>query len=878
MMSVKIQLKNNWWYEATVVEGGLYEVQLAKGVKIYSLDNIKAVNIDGEDARRTSDAQEDIMTTNNNLAHFLREHTMIIDGITHKYVVRVLTNEIPARDLDNYKLSVTTRKPVNNIYALNTGAYHFTLIENKLVNSGKMFTLSVFTNKDMALLGDTKIKEYLDRATFAFANASYTTFLRVSGSVNFGLEDLGLMIDFSKKTAKRLMEVTRLTAMSLVSDHFNIDFSEDFDGEDILVDGKSYVSRNFVARMARNITHEGFRNETLRRIRSGELVHVELRAVTEYGLIKGNAIVVPDSQINGKDIRTHSSNLKTELASDGYQIATCWEHRVSHLAVWDQQSAINFRCALTEAAQMRDIKRLVDNTREVIAKGELPEWLLLGEDAHNDDGTPDMEKLSDTINRAWTRWQAHGFDVRAAQNLVYMALGGIIKRMDGEKIGGFHKKMWIPMSNAALVSVITHESITELGGFDVRTNDNSTCFFDRRVGFVMPGVRFAETYNLHGGWDLDDSMKIIHVKVWTSNVDVLDAHRGMTLPMDSDIPTTAEEARDMIFCVRSPNGPGEYSIEEMDFSTFPYIDGLRDLDNITVINMANMPLPQPHLQVNTVFSGVPTSQVYSNTAMTRDDAFAMISAQTRNPGVGRFVNALMIWADCQGPSFPAKMLGKMEDMVDAVQQGFDKAAFEAIEAEPAHIFEQLPAGRVDAALAATRLPRKYAEKMTVVAGRWTRVQRAYDTAIQSMRDELQMHSLQMRQATTLVHNVQRFVVGNQIKNWAEHFYNVYNARLAMADREFTVTREDNANAFRKMDVQNQHKLAMEAIVADMIRDFDMMEEDERYMFVIGLYKFITRPTINKPYGMLDRIIFQPGATGARSVMDILIEALQHNGF
>lgn len=871
-MTVKIKLRNGRVLEARSLEGDLFEAELATGkLKIYALSDLLSVETADLQPEEVITNKEDKMT----IYHYLHDATFGTGENQTSAIVRMVTTTLPTHIVERYEQSKTERRVVNGIFALNTGTWQFTLLENTLIKSGDKFTLMIMSNNDVMQLEETVLDDFINRSNFAYGNASYSFFFRVQGQTNFGMEKLGISIEMAKKSAKRLQELFRQSEMSLMlkgddeMDSISIAFPE-LAGDVKFYDGKTYIRKSLALRCIKDITNVKRRARLHRAIVDGKLVQVVIRIMTPAGLFKGDAIICPNKQLSA-DVVTHPENLKAELTTEDYIFITMWEHAPMHMAVWDDQSAVNFGHALSEQAHVSDIYRLVNIIRKNIAEGTLPEWLLLGEDDHNDDGIPDMEKLSDTINRSWIRWQFHGFDVRAAQNLTFMALGGIIKRMDGVKINGFYKKMWVPMTNAALLTINTWESATRMGDFTFPGRNKDVCFYDPRVGFIMSGRRFVETYHLHGGWDLDDSMKVIRVRVFCSDPEILKLHLGKTVPATSVYFSNEKDAREMVLLVRSPNGPGEWSIEECDTSTLPIPEDMRHED-LTVVDIAKMPLPQDLLLNKVTVRGIPTSTEYSNKEMTRDDAVEMIKAQVTNPGVGRFCNAMMVWS-AGNKGYPSSMLGKMEDIVDTCQQGFDSSAFAAIAVEHNGIMEQVIASgqNVDTALAFTRVNNTHRAKLNMAEGRFTRVQKAYKFAIDTIKNELQMHTLQMRGVDPTVLAVKNMRFGGELFVWAQQFHAHYNKMFSVVDSMFNAAGE--THPFRKMQIQNNHKLAMEEIVSQMVSKMDEYDDDNR---ILALWKFCVSPTKEAPLGLSDRMIFQPNANGERSMMDLLIQALINN--
>lgn len=874
-MSIQIQLRNGRKFDAIQLPDDQYQIVLANGkVKTYPISSIKEIILTNEETTIITNKEDSMI--NNPIHHYLRE--MNINGV--RFVSRVITNEVLTGKIAvGYEQSQMLKRPVENVFAIQSGTWLHHLLRVRLADRGLTFKMIIIENKDLLTLTDESfatVDYFLKESNFMFANADYSFFLFVEGCMTYGLDIMGLNIISSKKSAKRLQEVARQVEMFTYVENggFDIAFKDyEMDGEFIkFFDGKSYIRKSFAMEMAKNIVDNKRRARVLNQIANDELVQVTLRILTPEGLIKGDAIIVKDGRID-HDIVTHPENLKSELTTNGWSFACIWEHAMVHNAVWDVQSEINFAAALTEAHHHGDMLRIVKTVRESLESGTLPEYLMLDERAHKDDGTVDMDKLSDSINRSYIRWQAHGLDIRSAQNLTFMALNGVIKRMQAsEQRNGFYVKMWTPMSNAVLLTVNTWESAHYMGGLDFEGHSRDVCFFDKRAGFIISGNRFAKTYNYHGGWDLDDSMKVIIVKVFCSDPEILKLHINKTVP-NTFIPGKAEDAKEMVLLVRSPNGPGEWSIEECEIDTLPIPAELRH-DDITVVDLAKMPLPQDELLKGVIMGNMPTGMTFTKQTMTRDEGKVMIEAQLHNPGVGRFCNAMMVWS-AANKGFPTQMLAPMETIVDTVQQEHDITKFLAIEEESGEILGQLiDTGKsIDKYLANTRVPLSARRQLRQHEGRLTRLHKIYVQIIKTLTDEIRNHTLQMRGNTIEVQSVRTMRFGAHMLQAVTEFYSKYSAAMSMVDSQFKV--DKMGNPFYKMTTQAMHQQALRAIVSEMDETISNMENGED--FVLALYKLITTPTRTTPLGTSDRIIFQPNAVGERSVMDSLIEALVNRG-
>lgn len=885
---MKIKLRNGRVMEATVSPNGTYEVILASGkVKFYGESDILAI-VDDEVVVEAESSESEAITDKEkkmDIYHYLQR----LNGPDGEYTVRIVTTDL-GNVAARYNESVATRHPVNNILAISTGAYTFSLLEWELIRNNKEFRLMIIGNADLAAnYSSTKLNEMLDRSTFVHANASYSFFMRIKDGVEWGLDDFKLELDFKKKAAKRGQELYRLSDMAWHTfgpakmDMALLD-EDDLAGPEMFYDGMTFIRQRVAIKMALGCQHEKRRRTMIREIKSGQMVRIGFRYMTAGGMVKGDAIIVPDDQIS-RDVITHNCNIKGEFRTASGTHMTGWNHEPRHMAVWDDQSTINFGVALTEEKQKADISRLLLAMRESLEAGTLPEWLLLGEKDRDENGVPDMDKLSESINKQWIKWQAHGLDIRAAQNLVYMGLGGVVNRMKASPLmkshalnETFYKKMWIPMTNAMLGAIVTWEACVDMGGFEFPGRSKDKMFYDPRVGLVICGKRFQETFDLHGTWDLDDTVKAIHIKVWASGD--YSQHLGLTLAEGTKLPKSAGKAVDKLLLVRSPNGPGEYSIEDFDADGM-FIEELVDPAQVVVVDMCNMPDPQPLLLESSIIQHMPTSTDYHGGEITKADALDMLTAQALNPGVGRFCNAIMVWAEAMGPSFPPMMLDVMGEIVDACQQGFDRTSFDAIGSEPDSIFDQLVVRaettgiKLDHAIATTRLPAKYNNllKDSLVVGRFTRVQRVYKTVVNAMVSELQYKSMQWRRESDFVQAIKPIKFGAEMAAWSQKFFAKHSTALQATDRQFKV--DNSADPFTRMHLQYQHKLAMEECVAAMVAEIHNLGDDEvQDNYILGLYKWIVLFNHGRrvPLGLQDRIIFQSGGVGNMSLMDLLIEA------
>lgn len=886
----QVNLRNNRSYEATSTDELVFMVKLDSGVRAYSVTQLRSFwKIEDEEevvviqdtTNNSVVNKEDNMDNSKAIFHYLREMT----SHGKREVVRIVTTILKPEEKAAYEVSLKSNKPVammgdtGLLLAMKTGGWEFITLKFRLADQGKDFRLMIADHDTLRALDNTAA--FVEGSTFAWANASCGFFLRIPGTDKWGLDELGLTAFNTKKVSKRNQEVTRLTAHYFVSENASDihlrEFKSDLDAA--LFDGMNFVARSFASKM-------GFNKKVNR---------INIRILTADGVIKGDAIIVPDGFIAGADMVYFGENLKSDLKTNGWIEATGFEHHTEHFAVWDDQSMINNKAILSEKHQMRDINTLVQNLRDSLAAGELPKWLTLGEDMHDDSGVPMMEQLSDRMHLVHMRWQAEMGDVRPAQNLVYMGINGILTRM---RASLQREKMWLPMSNAFTGTVVTYEALTMMGNIRIASDLADKVFYDRKYGVVVPGHRFIDTYALHGGWDQDDTTKVVLIKLWSSSESAVTMHKmGFTVPQEMEVPTSAEDAVLCVAFIRSPNGPGEFSIEEMDFASMEQVFHNLDMDNITVVDLAGRMVakPQSVLLENIVIKGLPVAN-YDGAEFSMDNAKSMMRAQAINPGIGGMANMMMHWVNSFGPSFPAEMVGLFEDMVDATQQEADINKFMAITEERNNVFaqwlEKVKAEdvKIDSYLVNHRMKnikmRSDLPKSKLVNGRLHRVYMEYNSHINIIQKEILLKSLQMRQESDLAKKVREHMVGRDTREWAFKFHAKYTNKLNSVGHKLETSLEfkklqgynehdgrNQARTFADMVLQEAKGKETAAIVREMVAEIQALG-DEADRFVVGLYKYMITSTDNGR-NVYDRIIFQAGATGELTVMDLFIQGLKN---
>lgn len=872
-----LRLHNDVWVEGTHLPFGGYIAKVEGDTKLLGVNDVAEVRpfdrafqmITQIIAQQTAGRTVVRKGAKVEIFHFVQ----MVNGVAW----RIITNNMSATELVSYRESVARQQMVNDLFAISTGDWEFNFLLRMMKTRETKFRVAILPNGEV----DPGVLSGLhQRSSFAWASAGYSFFVKFAGQNTWGLQPLGLTALDTQKVSKRLQEVCRLSEM-----HLHIEKASDFrlmeyprpEGMDAkLVDGKSFISKAFALRLAYSATGKRRKN-LVHGIDDGTITSFSIRVMGPFGLIKGDAYI--HSDVNAAfDVLTDAENIKTDVRTDGYVFATIWEHHTLGRAKWDDQSAINFASVLPTTRRSADLALAVAKIKAHVNNGEIPEDLLLPESAHHDDGTPNLEQLSDQLRSNRVRWQAAGQDVRMAQNLVYMWLNGFLKNMERDMVRpGVFKKTHVAMSNAFVGTVATWSLMTKVGGYRFPDQDGTKVFFDERFGLVIPDQRFIDTFDLHGTWDLDDTAKAVFVKVFGATAHVASLVQDGVLPTDVEIPTTQADAVDMVAFIRSPNGPGEISFEVMDELTMPWFD--YDEKAITVVDLATIK-SQGQLLASVPAGILPSSIVYTKSDLTSVQAWRMIKAQQGNPGIGSTANAVMVWYNTFR-SMP-QMAGTLGDVVDAVQQGADAVSFSAVQNAAQGLWDDFASKvitsgrRVDADLIRARAPKEIADlvKAHMVDGELTQFNKQYAAAIADLRTHVANVTLQMRQVHQMTRMVTTLNFGPEPMKWAADTYarwvKILNA--IQRDPRYNTAGRD---PFTALTIKRNQSQARHGAVDSFIND--LLAFERPHQRVLCLWKYILTPAKSMPLGHSDQVIFQPGSNNL-AVMDLLIQALALRGW
>jgi len=827
---------------------------------------------------------------------------------------RVLTNNPTPKEEEAYNLSQENNKPVpfariktvtgynyvQDIFAVQTGDFTYSLLENKLTKRGIKFRLGVVSNKDLSELVIKhelfSLNDMISKCRFAWANASYTFFLEVEDSKeasSFDLSDLGLEVYDFKKTSKRLQEVTRITQMhaSGSMDKLNYRMLEDLPGEELAYDGPVFVSDSFAVRSCFKMADGPAKRKHIAMINRGKIGPMIGRILMDQGEVKGLVHVVPRQQL-GADVVFHKSALKRELRTDdGRWHYTAFKHKNLHTAMWDMQTMFNNHTWLMTKEQFTlDMQSIVTDFNKSVENGQLPDWIIHQEtDGHKDDSAPQVEHVTSSWKKSYIRWQQAGFDVTASSNLVYMAFGSLLNQM---RSALKRNTWWVPISNAFTATVTTFDALEVMGNFELPQHKRDIVFFDERFGCIVPTKRFIETADLHDTWDQDgDQAKFIRIKLWSSSpVMTLDGYNHQELretfviPADLVVPSTPEEAIDMCVVIRSPNGPGGYSIERFDAETMPWLRVAED--RIQVIDLANAPAAMSTLLAASECGRINSSTTYSKELFNRDHALNMILAQMNNPGVGRYANLIMVWAATFGPSYPDKLPAIGNDVIDCVQQTADLGAFAQLQGDYSEMAESIAQAIIDSGcgidryVLETRFPALSDETRQMLAdiavdGQFTEMYNAYNQTITKVQNIASKGSFDLRLTSDTRNKVYNAIpaMRESTSVWCRGIWSKYERELSKVDGKYSDLSK-NTNRFVKMSAVAQRAEEISTIVGALLDEVKATSHPELY--ALAIYRWIIDPELTRSkYGVSDRIIFQNGADGQETIMDLIVTAIKN---
>lgn len=484
-----------------------------------------------------------------------------------------------------------------------------------------------------------------DEWALVWANADAVTHLWFKGASGWDPHRLGLMLKSSPKLGKRLKELSKIYRFYRLhrGDTPRVLVLPDPELVEA-VDGASIMAPSYLRSLARSRRDRGL----LGKAKSGSI-----RILTSMGLIKGDFIVaVSDEAMGGYDVITFESNLKQEMAlSDKDKAMTgVMLHHDHHEAVTDIQTLSWMGELLFPVEQLR--AALIHKGREVLnalRAGEFPQFMI-----HPTIDNGDGEDQSDMIHQlqnTYHKWTAAGRSLKEASYFLFMMTQGFMNHM--------RKGMRFPIPWAVYSHIMSTEMLIVAGYAEDVRKANGKVFYHQATGrIVLPGAMIRDLFKNHGGWDLDDSVRVLVRKFE-------DGIRGILL--------------------RSPNAYGEYSIVEIDFESFKPVL----YNTVDAVPEIGMTVDQFYTERPTIhnlkvtYKGLPAASGLGNSGKyTSKVASATIEALQESPGTGRWANSqMMVWPTLsQYGKVPYRttQLDLTEDIVDLLQQTPDFAGFQAV--------------------------------------------------------------------------------------------------------------------------------------------------------------------------------------------------------
>ena len=400
------------------------------------------------------------------------------------------------------------------------------------------------------------------------------------GWLNF-CEPAGIEITPSSKISKRLTPLTKLSylhlfklheeigIMAVKPDEFSVEQVFDEDTAAKFLDGANVISRELVEEMISHgteIIEHNFMtkfDETGRTSPEGNpydrrRVHknidatgsAQIRVIFTEGIIKGDTLIVPRDQMpEGVDIMYCTENLKKEIKShkwvfihiEPYPPAKVLDGDIISKDVWsDHQTMSWMKDWLFPKEQLASaLEDYAENALQNIRDNEFPKFFV------DSNKLGDDETSVDKFQKQYLLWEKYGLGISKSIFLQERVGQAIINKM-------FLKRKW-PLMCTMYVHVATDSWLHMAGFYDPETGEHPWPFESARTtrGYVWyheetnrliyNDLDFAEAYRRHGGWDLDDSLRV-HARTMGG---------------------------EKVFVnVRSPNSMGEYDIKKYVEGTY----------------------------------------------------------------------------------------------------------------------------------------------------------------------------------------------------------------------------------------------------------------------------------------------------------------------
>lgn len=603
------------------------------------------------------------------------------------------------------------------------GPYSFAFLEHFFGIGGYRMEVRKHGGRKKVTYHETEIN---DKVAIRWSNATaqYTLFLGNNYGWLDGLKNIGLVFGNSKKMSKRMQELVRQTGAFKYFDKLKIETMDpaQIGVDEKFVDGISAISQSFAVSLYRNNTAAGIDwiESHISDIVKGKTTVVSLRIMTPSGLIKGNAIILPDKMMNGHDVRTFTPNVKSELATNGWFWATI-EPSYGRLPMKtdDLTLAIYHRIKgiIDPEMMLEAFKQITDDSVDKTINGDPNEWMReVANWSAVDEDNLNKKSLIKKINGLVDKLSEIGLSIESSQLLMYLKARefgmhhGVLDRAGKSVAEGYSfmqdNGTWMPVPYAYRAHIMTREAL-EIFGFKFKNKTYEGFYHDKTHCFVVPGDFFVANYVNHGGYDLDDTINVMIRQITTKDGTNSLCAILMRNPNDfaewSEIPVSPHEVE---YCYHQVGDIPTVSWEELNEK----VPKLSDL-------LANN-------EITYQFTELPGAStiVLENEYGIGDEIRNRRAATALPGGTGATVLPKIIYYAVVG-TFISDQLVSNEQLIDAVQQGMAtnedmkliKQASEDIYVKVKNwLVDNQPTAKIDAYWASTRIPAPVNQKHKLI--------------------------------------------------------------------------------------------------------------------------------------------------------------------
>jgi hypothetical protein len=687
---------------------------------------------------------------------------------------------------------------------------------------------------------NVNIAKDFPHAALAWADESMVTVITLPEYPFWGaLEKIGLKVNPGPKLAKRLKALVAVKRYFRRMENHELDIMV-FDTEDDVpvehYDGQTIVRRSFLEKTART--------QKDRMVLRHEAKNGYIQLLTEGLFIKGDFIVAHNDSDIPADVVTHSENVKSEISleNNGTWVAINLHHD-HHAPVTDVQSLSWMGEVVFPADRLEEeLRRVGASVISDLRDGIFPRYMESYADSDGDFSYDDPGVIKD-MRAMYNRWTSEGYDLNQAAYFLHTIGTGFLNKMrSGVKF---------PIPWAVYGHVTTHEML-EMAGYNVSAFDGVVFYHDATGRISYPGDLFKALFPNHGGWDLDDSVRIMVRNFGEDGV------KGISL--------------------RSPNAYGEYSIIPIDLDSFlPVlynVDGeLPDL-SMTVEEFKKVLPPIQVVNRNVRYKGMPESTA-SFEKYEPSDAQVVINAMKESPGVGSWANSQMVYYGTHR-TFRRNQLAPTEDIVDTLTQSTNAAGFTAVTEDINSTWgEIVSGGRVERYFISIdkRVPKKVADEVVPFNGYLTQLAVAHRTYMDRFAEILV--KLSNHERKPIHHEILDMEVSEYYMNRAADAEKWFRGLADKAPKrtyfDFQEVEGDFAGASRLVKVRESRKFWQDA---NRKAVKTILNSDDPTQFLVAIYRYSEMCRTWKRNNGIDRILFAPNHEGEASVMDLFISMLR----